>query len=289
MSGIAPLVNAAGRHAGSGGGRGAVPRPALPALSRQAPPRGEHGASPFSPRTRPSWCAARARSPRSVQRGTWRRAEGDALGVVRGMLAGRADRAGAGTAAVPGRRAGYIGYDYGAVLERLPAPRYDDLAHSRRRARPLRLGDRLGPPARQRRGSSRPGCRQSGPERDAPGARSGWRWCAGGCAAARPAPRNRGARRGDPRHSAGPAAPVLPRHLRSDGAEAIGLRSTFTHRGYLDAVARVREYIVAGDIFQANLSQRFQAPLGEPPFELYRRLRRRNPGAVRRLSRLRRA
>ncbi len=61
------------------------------------------------------------------------------------------------------------------------------------------------------------------------------------------------------------------------GAEAIELRSTFTHRGYLDAVARVREYIVAGDIFQANLSQRFQAPLGEPPFELYRRLRCRNP------------
>ena len=58
---------------------------------------------------------------------------------------------------------------------------------------------------------------------------------------------------------------------------AIGLRSTFTHRGYLDAVARVREYILAGDIFQANLSQRFQAPLREPPFELYRRLRRRNP------------
>ena len=62
-----------------------------------------------------------------------------------------------------------------------------------------------------------------------------------------------------------------------EGAEEIGLRSTFTHRGYLDAVARVREYIVAGDIFQANLSQRFQAPLREPPFDLYRRLRRRNP------------
>jgi para-aminobenzoate synthetase component I len=56
-----------------------------------------------------------------------------------------------------------------------------------------------------------------------------------------------------------------------------GLRSTFTHRGYLDAVARVREYIVAGDIFQANLSQRLQAPLREAPFDLYRRLRRRNP------------
>jgi para-aminobenzoate synthetase component 1 len=60
-------------------------------------------------------------------------------------------------------------------------------------------------------------------------------------------------------------------------AEQIGLRSTFTHRGYLDAVARVREYIVAGDIFQANLSQRFQAPAPSATFDLYGRLRRRNP------------
>jgi para-aminobenzoate synthetase component 1 len=62
-----------------------------------------------------------------------------------------------------------------------------------------------------------------------------------------------------------------------EGAEKIGLRSTFTHEGYLEAVDRVREYIMAGDIFQANLSQRFQGTLPEAPFELYRRLRRRNP------------
>ena len=63
------------------------------------------------------------------------------------------------------------------------------------------------------------------------------------------------------------------------------LRSSFTHDGYLDAVARVREYIFAGDIFQANLSQRFEAPLVEPPWSLYRRLRTRNAGPVRRISR----
>jgi para-aminobenzoate synthetase component 1 len=57
----------------------------------------------------------------------------------------------------------------------------------------------------------------------------------------------------------------------------IGLRSSFTHRGYLDAVTRVREYIVAGDIFQANLSQRLEAPLEEDPWHLYRRLREVNP------------
>jgi para-aminobenzoate synthetase component 1 len=54
------------------------------------------------------------------------------------------------------------------------------------------------------------------------------------------------------------------------------LRSSFTHGGYVEAVSRVREYILAGDIFQANLSQRFEAPLGEAPWSLYRRLRSRN-------------
>ena len=64
-----------------------------------------------------------------------------------------------------------------------------------------------------------------------------------------------------------------------DDAEQIELRSTFTHRGYLTAVARVREYVLAGDIFQANLSQRFEAPLRESPWSLYRRLRATNPAA----------
>jgi para-aminobenzoate synthetase component 1 len=59
-------------------------------------------------------------------------------------------------------------------------------------------------------------------------------------------------------------------------SERLALRSSFTHHGYLDAVARVREYILAGDIFQANVSQRFEAPLGELPWAFYRRLRARN-------------
>jgi para-aminobenzoate synthetase component 1 len=67
--------------------------------------------------------------------------------------------------------------------------------------------------------------------------------------------------------------------LGVDDAEQIGLCSTFTHRGYLSAVARVREYILAGDIFQANLSQRFEAPLREAPWRVYRRLRTMNPAA----------
>jgi len=56
----------------------------------------------------------------------------------------------------------------------------------------------------------------------------------------------------------------------------LDVRSSFTHAGYLDAVTRVREYILAGDIFQTNLSQRLEAPLTESPWELYLRMRIRN-------------
>jgi para-aminobenzoate synthetase component I len=56
----------------------------------------------------------------------------------------------------------------------------------------------------------------------------------------------------------------------------LDVRSSFTHDAYLAAVSRVREYILAGDIFQANFSQRFEAPLNESPWELYRRMRTRN-------------
>jgi para-aminobenzoate synthetase component 1 len=55
--------------------------------------------------------------------------------------------------------------------------------------------------------------------------------------------------------------------------------SNFTRPAYEAAVARVVEYILAGDIFQANISQRFRAelPEGVDALSLYRRLHRRNP------------
>jgi len=57
----------------------------------------------------------------------------------------------------------------------------------------------------------------------------------------------------------------------------ITLKSNFTPEGYIKAVSRVREYIAAGDVFQVNLSQRFEADLKIPPYELYKRLRTVNP------------
>ena len=57
----------------------------------------------------------------------------------------------------------------------------------------------------------------------------------------------------------------------------IMLKSNFTREEYLKAVATAREYIQAGDIFQANLSQRFEADLPVSPYQLYRQLRNINP------------
>ena len=53
--------------------------------------------------------------------------------------------------------------------------------------------------------------------------------------------------------------------------------STFTHPGYLAAVARAKEHIAAGDAFQIVLSQRFAVPFALPPLSLYRALRRISP------------
>ena len=60
-------------------------------------------------------------------------------------------------------------------------------------------------------------------------------------------------------------------------SQEITLKSNFTPEEYVGAVNRVREYIAAGDVFQVNLSQRFEADLKISPFELYKRLRGVNP------------
>jgi anthranilate synthase component 1 len=50
-----------------------------------------------------------------------------------------------------------------------------------------------------------------------------------------------------------------------------------TPERYRAIVARAKDYIAAGDIFQVVLSQRFRLPFRLPPFALYRALRRLNP------------
>lgn len=60
-------------------------------------------------------------------------------------------------------------------------------------------------------------------------------------------------------------------------AASASLGGNFTHQKYLAAVERAKQYITAGDIFELNLSQRFETELAITPYELYQRLRRINP------------
>jgi anthranilate synthase component 1 len=53
--------------------------------------------------------------------------------------------------------------------------------------------------------------------------------------------------------------------------------SNFTRDEFLAAVARCKDYVMAGDAFQIVISQRFSLPFVLPPFSLYRALRRINP------------
>jgi para-aminobenzoate synthetase component 1 len=208
----------------------------------------------------------------------WSRVSGDGLAVARSFLPGAPVEPVPELPPFQGGLAGYIGYDWGAILERLPAPRYDDLAipdlvlglydwviawdHRIGTAWLISTGLPATDPtaarrARERMDFARQRLVGQGPTRI----------------------KGRGTvgRLGSEGHRR-QASPVPTYPVTGlEGADGLELRSTFTHRGYLDAVARVREYITAGDIFQANVSQRFESPLNEPPFELYRRLRQRNP------------
>ena len=57
----------------------------------------------------------------------------------------------------------------------------------------------------------------------------------------------------------------------------VAAQSNTTPDEYRAMVLRAKEFILAGDIFQVVLSQRFEAPFALPPFALYRALRRVNP------------
>jgi anthranilate/para-aminobenzoate synthase component I len=61
------------------------------------------------------------------------------------------------------------------------------------------------------------------------------------------------------------------------GNDLAVFRSNFTREQYEAVVARTREYVFAGDIFQANLSQRLDGIYALPSLHLYQTLRTVNP------------
>jgi para-aminobenzoate synthetase component I len=209
-----------------------------------------------------------------VECGT-RAVSGDALETLRALLAPFAADPVSGLPPFQGGAAGYLAYDWGRVHERIPAPRHDDLSvpdvvlgvydwvlawdHETSKAWLVSTGLlEVSPAARARRAADR---------------------------AAAVMGRLRSSEIVEPVLPQAPlvrpaalTTPMAPTYAISEewSDPRLELRSSFTHEGYLDAVAKVREYIFAGDIFQANLSQRFDAPLAEPPWSLYCRLRTQN-------------
>jgi len=200
--------------------------------------------------------------------------QADPLAKVRHILAPFASQPLPGLPPFQGGAAGYVAYDWGLELERLPAPEHDDLGlrnvvlgiydwvlawdHVESKAWLISTGmPETDDAARTRRASERAaGVRARLTQEPA---KAGPHEIKAGSGA-----------------KSGVAAPSYP---IDDGwwDPRLALRSSFTRDAYLKAVERVREYIFAGDIFQANLSQRFDAPLTESPWTLYRRLRERNP------------
>ena len=53
--------------------------------------------------------------------------------------------------------------------------------------------------------------------------------------------------------------------------------ANFDFTSYAAAIARIKSYIAAGDVYQVNLTQRFSTPLPCAPYDLYLRLRQRSP------------
>jgi anthranilate synthase component 1 len=72
---------------------------------------------------------------------------------------------------------------------------------------------------------------------------------------------------------AGPLPPVAPREPRA----AADFRSNMTRERFESMVARIVEYVHAGDVFQVVPSQRWSAPVEVDAFSIYRGLRAVNP------------
>ncbi len=227
------------------------------------------------PRGRYSYAAAdpvtvvrsRGSVTEQLEAGRWRAAPGDALSAASAAMGSTRD-------ALPqlppfqGGAAGYVGYDWGATLERIPAAVYDDLALP-----DVLLGvyDALVAWDHEQGTawivSSGIGGRHAG-ERLA--------WMRGALARDAGAGAHREAASSSPApHPRLPAPPTWPVPSFADQ----GVRSTFAPDDYRSAVSRIVEYILAGDAFQVNLSQRFEIHVAESPLALYRRLRNRHPAS----------
>lgn len=66
-------------------------------------------------------------------------------------------------------------------------------------------------------------------------------------------------------------------HMLPESGEKKKIQSNFSQEEFCTAVNKAKEYVVEGDAFQVVLSQRLMADTESEPFDIYRRLRSRNP------------
>ena len=181
----------------------------------------------------------------------------DPLAAARALLAPHLRGALPGLPPFQGGIAGYVGYDWGAALERVrrPAsaePRIPDAGlalydwaiawdHLEKRAWIISTGIAKDGEGRQKTADEQ--------------ARARSEWVSERLAA--------------------PAQTIAA--LRRPPPSSAALESNFTRRDYEAGVARIRDYIAAGDVYQVNLAQRFRTPFSSAPLDLYRRLRARSP------------
>jgi len=73
------------------------------------------------------------------------------------------------------------------------------------------------------------------------------------------------------------AVPLAEEGEAAPASRAAALECSFTEAAFLDAVRRAKEYILAGDVMQVQISQRTTRELRAAPLALYRALRGVNP------------
>lgn len=201
----------------------------------------------------------------------WR---GDPIAELRAWLP-RAPRADAADTGVPfaGGLVGWLGYELSARLERLAFPGLDDLGLPELR---LALADRL---LARDLASGRLYATALGFGADP----------AAALAAAERAAERLAARvaRREPDPFEAPDASPWPRGVAPepgpepvrlvDPASGLTLGAWFDEASYTKAVQSIREQILAGDLYQANLTHRLLARADVDPWDVYLDLRRRNP------------
>jgi para-aminobenzoate synthetase component 1 len=71
--------------------------------------------------------------------------------------------------------------------------------------------------------------------------------------------------------------PTEPRAVDIERVDCSGVRSNMTREDYLRVIERTRRYIYDGEVYQVNLSQRFECPFTARPIDLFGWQNRYNP------------